>query len=75
MTQDNPDTDTQSPGTAATPNPGAQGGVLRVLTMDYREAAQFYAKHRQAKRDTTPSVVPPEKEEESAQDASPSPSP
>lgn len=75
MTQDNPDTDTQSPGTAATPNPGAPGGVLRVLTMDYRQAAQFYAKHRNAEGAPAPSVVPPEKEEESAQDASPTPSP
>lgn len=75
MTKDSLDTDTQNVGEASGPNPGAPGGVLRVLTMDYRQAAQFYAKHRNAEGAPAPSVVPPEKEEESAQDASPSPSP
>ena len=75
MTQDNPDTDTQNPGTVAAPDAGAPGGVLRVLTMGYREAAQFYATHRSTEGAPAPSVAPPEKEEESAQDASPSPSP
>lgn len=74
MTNNNPDTDTQNTNKASNSNTGAHNGVLRVLTMGYRETAQFYAKNRDTKGVTASDAALPKKEEECSQDDSQAPS-